>query len=383
MVKHSEITLSSEELKQYQRQIILPEIGIEGQEKLKKAKVLCVGSGGLGSPILIYLAAAGVGTLGIIDGDKVDITNLSRQIIFSEQDIGQKKVIAARKRLLQLNKHLKIHIYDEVFEASNAEKILQNYDIVVDGSDNFSTKYLVNDAALKLGIPNVYASILGFEGRVTVFGDKAGPCYRCLYPEPPQHYIPNCAEFGILGALAGVIGCVQAMETIKWIINQPPDPIGPFKPLIGKLWTIDGRTMAVNTIQIKKRKNCATCNKPKAAIFLYDLEKKCASETTQIPDILAIEGEKYLNRKDVVFLDVRELVEWQTGHIANAIHWPLPQLLSDERLVHKLDPTLTYLVYCQIGKRSAEGASHLLKLGFRKVLHLRGGLAEWKGELTR
>jgi sulfur-carrier protein adenylyltransferase/sulfurtransferase len=381
--------LSNEELQRYQRQIVLPEIGIEGQERLKQAKVLCVGAGGLGSPALLYLAAAGIGTLGIIDMDHVDVTNLQRQILYAEQDANMKKVFSASRRLCQLNKHITIRTYDEALTAANAEEIMRHYDLVIDGTDNFSTKYLINDCAVKCNIPYVYGAILGFEGRVMVLWRKTGPCYRCLYPQPPTGYIPNCAEFGIVGALAGIVGCVQAMEAIKWVVGNFSNALSAntqskLVPLLGTLWMLDGRTMKSQSFKIKKNDNCITCGQNQEKIILQDLNTFCGSmSSAPIQTISVSESKAYLNQPHVILLDVRELSEWETGHIPLAKHFPLSQLTSGSNDEMELSSEKTYLLYCQTGRRSQIAATYLVKLGIKNVMHLSGGISVWDGEVVR
>lgn len=381
--------LSPDEIKRYQRQMLLPNIGIDGQERLKQAKVLCIGAGGLGSPVLLYLAAAGVGTLGIIDMDEVDITNLQRQIIFSELDLGVKKVLAAEKNLKNLNSNLNTITYDEAFCAANADKILPHYDLIIDATDNFAAKYLINDSCVKYGRPYIYGSILGFEGRVTVLSAQHGPCYRCLYPQPPTGYIPNCAEFGIIGALPGIIGCIQAMEAIKWILSEGgtlPSQIYPnrpaFYPLLGRLWMLDTQTMSTQYFTIKKNPDCPTCSKTGEDIRLEEPKMQCATNNSSlVPNITLEESKNYLKDANAQFLDVRELNEWHNGFIPNARHFPLSKLLTGEG-VNELNPDKKYIVYCQSGKRSQIAAAYLMQSGITDVVNLENGFSCWDGDIS-
>ncbi len=383
MNRQSEI-LSAEELQRYQRQTVLTDFGLEGQEQLKQAKILCVGAGGLGAPALLYLAAAGVGKLGIIDMDIVDVTNLQRQILYTEADAGIKKVTAARDHLHKLNKHVQIQTYSDPFSAKNGEKIIRDYDLVIDGTDNFATKYLINDCTVKCGVPYVYGSILGFEGRVSLLWGKHGPCYRCLYPAAPKGYIPNCAEFGIVGALAGLIGSAQAMEAIKWIAGKWQANIEQFvlspsklKTLLGKLWIIDSRNMSALTFNVKKNPNCPVCSKSADTIVLEDNSLACSF--THVKSISIAEGKMQIGKPDIIFLDVRELSELKFGYIPMSKHLPLSELMSDITTIHKINPNKTYIVYCQAGKRSQIAAGYLIQNGIKNVMSLSGGISNWDG----
>lgn len=370
-------SLSFEEIQRYQRQIVLPEIGIEGQNRLKQAKVLCIGAGGLGSPVLLYLAASGIGTLGIVDIDKVDLSNLQRQILYSESDSGKDKVEVAAQHLKSLNKHLALQTYPVSFSADNAEKIMREYDLVIDGTDNFSTKYLINDCAVKCGIPYIYGSILGFEGRVAVLWAKTGPCYRCIYPEPPKGYIPNCAEFGIVGALAGIIGSIQALESIKLLLNRHG-----LKPLYGSFFVLDSRTMRIQTFTLAKNPTCPVCSKQKESIILADIQSVCAITHPLLKIISSSEVKSYIGQPHVKVIDVRETEEWETGHLPTAIHLPLSRLMSD-KMYEKLNVELTYILYCQSGRRSQTAGNFLLEQGFNSIMNLTGGIAMWDGEIVK
>lgn len=373
--------LSQEELERYKRQIVLSELGHAGQTRLKQAKILCIGAGGLGSPALLYLAAAGVGTLGIVDMDNVDITNLQRQVLFSENEVNTKKVHAAANRLSALNKHVNINVYDEEFNVGNAETIMRDYDLVIDGTDNFNTKYLINDCAIKYDVPYIYGSILGFEGRVMVVNGQQGPCYRCIFPSPPEGYIPNCAEFGVVGALPGIIGSIQAMEAIKFIVNSN-DLQPKFQSLCGKLWMINCQTMRTEWFEIKKRSDCPACARPQT-IELKELNPLCATKKyVPITSMTSDEAQQYINNSEVIILDVREAHEWQAGHICNANHLALSQLTSNTSVIKELNPDKTYLVYCQGGKRSEIAATYLRDNGIKNVINLLGGIASWTGKIV-
>ncbi|MDP3267995.1 MAG: HesA/MoeB/ThiF family protein [Legionella sp.] len=380
--------LSTEEIKRYQRQMLLGKVGIEGQLRLKQSRVLCIGAGGLGSPVLLYLAAAGIGTLGIVDMDEVDITNLQRQVLFTESDVGVRKTTAAKDRLTQLNKNIDIIIYDEPFNELNAGKIIPSFDLIIDATDNFSAKYLINDSCVKYGKPYIYGSILGFEGRVSVLSAKHGPCYRCVYPEPPKGYIPNCAEFGIIGALPGIMGCIQAMEAIKWILGEwsakRADELGQssFQPLLGRLWILDVLTMQTLHYQIKKNPECPVCSKDLKDIKIEDKPMHCASKSTPaVPTVTLEESKIHINDENTLFLDVREISEWNAGFIDNAQHYPLSALLSGEG-INVLDPQKKYIVYCQHGKRSQIATAYLMEMGFSNVVTLEKGFSTWDGEIN-
>ena len=339
----------------YQRQIILPEIGAEGQKKLSQARILCIGAGGLGSPALLYLAAAGVGTIGIVDGDQVDETNLHRQVLFTAADIGKPKASTAAAKIKTHNPELKTVAHDFYLAASNAEQLISEYDLVVDGTDNFDAKYISNDICVKLSKPLVYGSISKFEGRVSVFNANKGACYRCLYPQPPNADVQNCAEAGILGAVAGVIGTMQALEAIKTILN--------LKPLVSKMAVFEFINFSTMNLAIQKRKDCI-CAGNKSEI------KAKESGSISIQE-LRMNSEKYC------LIDVREDHEWSNGHIRNAIHWPLSRFQNGvfpEQLLKT--PQITVL-YCQAGSRSAKALDQLHAKGIEGVRHLKGGFQEW------
>jgi len=347
----------------YSRQTILPEIGEKGQEKISRASVLCVGAGGLGCPALLYLAAAGVGRIGIIDFDAVDETNLQRQVLFEIADVGDNKAKAAARRLKALNPEIDIQAYAEELNDQNALQLFEEYDLILDGSDNFATKYLINDAAIKAGKPFIYASILGFEGQISVFNYKDGPCYRCLFPEAPTNNIPNCAEAGVIGAVAGMMGTVQAMETIKIIVGDHR-----FQPLSGKLWSIDMRTMNNQILSLPKDPECPVCSINKADIALQYSPSICRV----VPEIAPAD---ICNDQNFVLIDVRELDEWNAGHIQGARHIALSQLMQGN--TPELGMNKTIILYCQKGKRGEKAANILIDHGHEHVRNMTGGYEAW------
>ncbi len=372
-------SLSKEEVLRYSRHLIMPEVGMDGQLKLKKAKVLCIGTGGLGAPLGLYLAAAGVGRLGLVDFDAVDYTNLQRQVLFGTGDVGRPKTEAAAERLRDLNPEIQIDVFDARLSSKNALDILKEYDIVVDGTDNFPTRYLVNDACVLLGKPNVYGSIFRFEGQITVFGHPGGPCYRCLYPEPPPPgLVPSCAEGGVLGVLPGIVGTIQAAETIKLIL-------GKGEPLIGRLLLFDALGIKFRELKLRKNPDCPVCGEHRTLTELIDYEQFCGirgeeapSTVTNIPEITPSELKSRLDRGDDLFiLDVREPHEYQIcnlrGHLV-----PLGEL---SRRVHELDTSREIVAHCRSGKRSADAVEFLMRAGFRKIWNLKGGILAWSDEV--
>ncbi len=372
-------TLSNEEILRYSRHLIMPEVGMEGQLKLKCAKVLLIGTGGLGAPLGLYLAAAGVGRIGLVDFDTVDLTNLQRQVTFSTTDVGRPKLEAAKQRLAGLNPEIQFDTYERRLTSENALDILREYDIVVDGTDNFPTRYLVNDACVLLGKPNVYGSIFRFEGQVSVFGMPEGPCYRCLYPEPPPPgLVPSCAEGGVLGVLPGIIGSIQAMETIKLILGRG-------KPLVGRLLLFDALAMRFRELKLRKNPDCPVCGKHRTVTKLIDYEEFCGirgeeapAPAAQVPEITPRELKARLDRGEEVFiLDVREPHEFQICNL-NGYLLPLGDL---PRRVHELDSSREIIAHCRSGKRSAEAVEFLRKAGFRKVWNLKGGILAWSDEV--
>lgn len=366
-------------MNRYARQIVLPEMGQKGQEKLKAASVLCIGAGGLGSPALLYLAAAGVGRIGLVDDDTVDVSNLQRQVLFKEADQGKHKVEAAREALVALNSECHIESHQERFNTRNAKRLVTGYDVIIDGTDNFSSKFLINDACVKFGKPLVYGSILGFEAQVSVFWAAYGPCYRCLYPKPPSGHIPNCAEAGVIGAMAGIAGTVQALEAIKMALGTEWYKENNLEPLLGKLWILDARSMETRTLQLHKRRGCAICACDPDDIVLEDAAEVCPGKSG-VRNISAEDAMKQLG--STVFIDVREAHELASGKVPDALHIPLGIVLKDEDAVGEIASDAPVIVYCQHGIRSLSVASHLLSLGFTNVAHMTGGIARWPGKLV-
>lgn len=366
-------------MNRYARQTILPEMGQEGQERLKSASVLCIGAGGLGSPALLYLAAAGIGRIGLVDDDVVDISNLQRQVLFKETDQSAPKVEAAKAALAELNSECQIEAYHERFKPENAEHLVNNYDVIIDGTDNFSSKFLINDACVKFGKPLVYGSILGFVAQVSVFWAGHGPCYRCLYPKPPSGHIPNCAEAGVIGAMAGIAGTVQALEAMKMALGLKWCKEKNLEPLLGTLWILDARSMQTKTLKLHKRNQCAICSCDPNDIVLEQAEASCMAKS-DVKNISAEDAAKRIG--EAVFIDVREAHELTSGRIPKALHIPLGTLLSNEDSVGDIASDTQVIVYCQHGIRSFSAASHLVTLGFRNVAHITGGIVRWKDELA-
>ena len=371
--------LTKEEIQRYSRHLIMPEVGMEGQLKLARAKVLMIGAGGLGAPLGLYLAAAGVGRLGIVDFDVVDLTNLQRQITFTTKDVGRLKDEAAKDRLASMNPDIQIDAYNTRLTSENALDLFKDYDIIVDGTDNFPTRFLVNDACVLLGKPNVYGSIFRFEGQTTVFAYPGGPCYRCLYPEPPPPgLVPSCAEGGVLGVLPGIIGSLQAMETIKLILG-----IG--EPLVGRLLLFDALAMHFRELKLRKNPNCAVCGPNPTINKLIDYEEFCGirgeeapAMTNGIPEITPRDLKTRLDRGDDLFLlDVREPHEYQICNI-NGTLIPLGDLPNR---VSELDGTREIVAYCRSGKRSADAIQFLRQAGFKKLLNLKGGILAWADDV--
>lgn len=363
-------------MERYARQTILPELGAEGQKRLGEASVLCIGAGGLGSPALQYLVAAGIGKIGIMDDDCVELTNLQRQVLFREDDQGKSKAGTARKRLETLNSTVEISSYNERFSVANAESFLHKYTIVVDGTDNFSSKFLINDACVKYGRPLVYGSILGFEAQASVFWAVHGPCYRCLYPKEPSGYIPNCAEAGVIGAMAGIAGPVQALEAIKMALGLEWCAAHNLKPLLGRLWLLDARSMQTRSLTIPANPECPVCSKPRDTIRLKETEIACSRSPHSVS---ADEALELLDK--AVFIDVRETHELASGKIPHALHIPLRILLEDSNVVNIIPQDRPIVVYCQHGMRSLKGASYLQEKGFA-ASSLEGGIVRWQGSLV-
>jgi len=338
----------------YSKQSNLPEIGLVGQKTIEASSVLCVGAGGLGSPILSYLLAAGVGRIGIVDGDVVELSNLQRQVLFQESDIGSLKVEAVKKNLERLNSKTVIEGFPVMLAAENVEQIFSSYDVIVDGTDNFTAKYLINDAAVKLKKPVIFGSVTGFEGQVSVFDSaRGGPCYRCLYPLAPESTVPNCAEAGVIGSVVGMIGSMQATECLKYIISG-----AGIHPLLGRLLTLDARDMSIFTANIGKKSDCPVCSIPRDRIVFES-------------SIVEIEHDEILrNPSDYLLIDVREQDEWDAGFISGAVHFPLSMMKSSLKSFPKVDLKKKIVTYCKSGVRSKEAIRILEKNGFLKVLSL-------------
>ena len=368
--------LSHEELRRYSRHLILPDVAIHGQRQLKAARVLLIGAGGLGSPLALYLAAAGVGTLGLVDFDVVEASNLQRQILHGTKDIGRPKLASARDRIADVNPHVRTELHEIRLTAANALDIVREYDIVIDGTDNFATRYLTNDACVLLGKPNVYGSIFRFEGQASVFATTDGPCYRCLFPEPPPPgLVPSCAEGGVLGVLPGLIGTIQATEAIKLILG-----IGD--PLIGRLLLVDTLAATFRTVKVRKDPWCPACGTHEIR-ELIDYDQFCGivpeATTKRIPQITPLELADRLRRgDDFDLIDVREQYEWDIAHIDGSRLLPLEHVPTS---LATIDSARDVVVLCKSGGRSASAVSHLQSVGFRKVWNLRGGIDAWSAEV--
>src|ERR1035438_857553 len=368
--------LSNDEILRYSRHLIIPEVGIEGQQKLKAAKVLLVGTGGLGAPLALYLAAAGVGKIGLVDFDTVDFTNLQRQVIHFTADVGRKKLDSAAEKMNAINPNVEIVRHEVALSSENALDILKDYDLVVDGTDNFPTRYLVNDACVLLGKPNVYGSIFRFEGQATVFAYEGGPCYRCLYPEPPPPgLVPSCAEGGVLGILPGTIGLIQATETVKLILG-----IG--EPLVGRLLLYDALAMRFRELKLRKNPECPVCGDHPTVTKLIDYQQFCGI-LQQPPaavegDIDAVEVKARIDRGDsFVLIDVREPHEYQICRIPYAKLIPLGQL---PQRVNELDRDIEIVAHCKSGMRSAKAVDLLKKAGYR-ARNMKGGILAWSDKV--
>ncbi|HLY97955.1 MAG TPA: molybdopterin-synthase adenylyltransferase MoeB [Candidatus Angelobacter sp.] len=367
--------LSNEEVLRYSRHLIMPEVGMEGQQKLKAARVLCIGAGGLGSPLALYLAAAGVGTLGLVDFDVVDFTNLQRQVIHHTSDVGRPKLQSAKEKIAAINPFVNVKLFETRLTSENALRIFDGFDIIVDGTDNFPTRFLVNDACVLSGKPNVYGSIFRFEGQASVFAAKDGPCYRCLYPEPPPPgMVPSCAEGGVLGILPGLVGLIQATEAIKLIL-------GAGEPLIGRLLLVDALGMRFRELKLRKNPDCVVCGTHPTVTKLIDYEQFCGIRgeekpviSSGVPEISVEELKQRLDAKDDLFiLDVREPHEYKicnlNGHLI-----PLNDL---PKRMSELDSSKEIVVHCRSGARSAKAVAFLEQAGFTKVKNLAGGVLAW------
>jgi adenylyltransferase/sulfurtransferase len=369
--------LSHEEIRRYSRHLIIPEVGLAGQRRLKAARVLCVGAGGLGSPLALYLAAAGVGTLGVVDFDVVDDSNLQRQILHGTGDVGRPKLESAAERIRAVNPHVRFVPHETRLEAANALDLLRDYDVVADGTDNFPTRYLVNDACALLGKPNVWASIFRFEGQATVFWAGHGPCYRCLYPEPPPPgLVPSCAEGGVLGILPGLLGVIQATETLKLLL-------GVGEPLLGRLLLVDALSLRFRELKLRPDPGCALCGPRATQTALVDYAQFCglpqaAAEEARAQGLPSLTVEELQSRlrsgEDLVLLDVRERHETEICAFAGALNIPLGSLPEN---LHRLSTAEEIVVHCKVGGRSAKAVELLLASGFRKVWNLAGGIDTW------
>jgi adenylyltransferase/sulfurtransferase len=376
--------LTNDEIKRYSRHLIMPEVGVDGQRRLKAGSVLCIGAGGLGSPAAMYLAAAGVGRIGVVDFDVVDFSNLQRQIIHGTSDVGRSKLASARDRLVDINPHIQVDTYETALSSDNALELFAPYDVILDGTDNFPTRYLTNDACVLLGKPNAYGSIFRFEGQASVFATKDGPCYRCLYPEPPPPgLVPSCAEGGVLGVLPGVIGVIQATEAIKLIAG-----IG--EPLVGRFLIYDALRMKFRELKLRKDPDCPVCGTHPTVTKLIDYEEFCGlrpsveeeaaamvanASTSSTTEITAVELKQRLDRGDKLHIvDVREPNEFQINRIPGAQLIPLGEI---PRRYAELDPEDEIVVHCKMGGRSAKAADYLRSVGFKRVLNLKGGILEW------
>jgi molybdopterin/thiamine biosynthesis adenylyltransferase/rhodanese-related sulfurtransferase len=377
---NGEVELSNEEIARYSRHLIMPEVALDGQKKLKQARVLTIGAGGLGSPLAMYLAAAGIGTIGIVDFDVVDESNLQRQIIHGTSDLGRPKMESARDRIQDINPNVHVEAFEEALTSENALEIFEDFDVIVDGTDNFPTRYLVNDACVLTGKPNVYGSIFRFEGQASVFYAEEGPCYRCLYPEPPPPgLVPSCAEGGVLGILPGAIGTIQATETVKLILG-----IG--EPLIGRLLLYDALSMRFREMKLRKDPGCPVCGENPTVTELIDYQEFCGipqantqAQADEVPEIsvLELKGRMDNGAEKVSVLDVREPHEYEVANIGARLI-PLGEL--PERLV-ELDRDENFAVHCKTGGRSARAVKLMQEAGFQNVYNVKGGITAWSDEI--
>jgi adenylyltransferase/sulfurtransferase len=388
LINPAAIDLSHEEVQRYSRHLIMPEVGMAGQKKLKAASILLIGAGGLGSPLAMYLAAAGVGRLGLVDYDVVDYTNLQRQIIHGTSDVGRLKLESARDRILDINPHVHVDTYEVPLTSDNALQILEPYDIIIDGTDNFPTRYLTNDACVLLGKPNVYGSIFRFEGQASVFYAQEGPCYRCLFPEPPPPgLVPSCAEGGVLGILPGTVGAIQATEAIKLILGQG-------QSLIGRLLLYDALDMTFDEVRLRKNPDCPVCGSNPTVTELIDYEQFCGvpahdnslyladqEEGIGVPQITPLELRTRLDQgEDPLIVDVREAHEWDISNLESLGAILIPQGQVIERM-GELDTAREIVVQCRTGARSAAVVRALQNHGFKKLYNLDGGINRWATEV--
>ena len=376
--------LTKQELSRYSRHLVLPEVRIKGQEKIKQSKVLIVGAGGLGSPVALYLAAAGIGTIGIVDFDKVEENNLQRQIIHSTKDLGTKKTESAKNSINNLNPNVKVNLHNVKLDSKNALEIIKKYDVVIDGSDNFPTRYLVNDACVLLNKPDVYGSIFKFEGHVSVFNFDNGPCYRCLFPNPPpKGTIPNCAEAGVLGVLPGIIGTIQATEALKIILSKG-------EVLSGRLLVYDALNMAFRELKLGKNKNCPICGESPRIKELIDYEQFCQmkeeEEKSLEEDEINVQQMKKMidNHEDFLLIDVREEPEWDICKIKGAKLIPLSQIMNRNiDILEDIEKDKNIVLYCHTGARSSEALQILRDEGFKNLKNLVGGIDAWANEIDQ
>ena len=369
--------LTRDQLRRYSRHVLLPEVGVKGQRKLRASKVLLVGAGGLGAPAALYLAAAGIGEIGLVDFDRVEASNLQRQVLYGTRDVGRPKLEAARERLTDLNPDVVVRTYEQHLTSENAMETLRPYDVIVDGTDNFPTRYLVNDASVLLGKPNVYGSIYRFEGQASVFDARRGPCYRCLYPEPPPPgLVPSCAEGGVLGVLPGLVGTIQATETVKLLLG-----IG--EPLVGRLLLFDALSLRFRELRLRKNPECVVCGTNPSQTGLIDYPAFCGitseegsgADTGGLPQISPETlSARLAGEEPPLLIDVRDPPEWEIAHLPGATLIPLSEL---PQRVTELTHARELVVYCHTGRRSAQGAKLLLELGFTHVSNLTGGIEAW------
>jgi adenylyltransferase/sulfurtransferase len=385
LISPAEVQLSHDEIRRYSRHLIMPEVGIQGQRKLKAASVLLIGTGGLGSPLALYLAAAGIGRIGLVDYDVVDETNLQRQVIHYTSDVGKSKLESASAKLSDMNPYLTIEKHNVPLTSENALDILKNYDVIIDGTDNFPTRYLVNDACVILGKPNVYGSIFRFEGQLSVFYAKEGPCYRCMFPEPPPPgLVPSCAEGGVLGILPGTIGTMQATEAIKLILG-----IG--KPMIGRMLLYDALDMSFETIKIRKNPNCPVCGEHPTLTHLIDYEQFCgvpAHDRSEFKEKNAQHQVRTITVRDlkaridagtdVVIVDVREPHEWEISAIEGSLRIPKGQVVAR---ANEIPRDREVVMQCKTGVRSRDSILMLQDLGFTNLVNLKGGINAWAREI--
>jgi adenylyltransferase/sulfurtransferase len=373
--------LSKEEIERYSRHLILPEVGLEGQRRLRNAAILLIGAGGLGSPLAMYLSAAGIGKLGIVDSDVVDASNLQRQVIHHSEDVGQPKIHSARRNIQGINPHVEVETYDTYISSANALELIRPYDLVIDGTDNFPTRYCVNDACVLLGKPNIYGSIFRFEGQASVFWAEHGPCYRCLYPEPPAPgLVPSCAEGGVLGILPGIIGCIQATEAIKLVLGQGDS-------LLGRLLLFDALRMEFRELKLRKDPKCPVCGENPTLTELIDYEQFCGIPQAEAAEAQASQDDHITVEQlrdelaaggQLTLLDVREPYEWEIGQLPDSLEMPLGDV--PERF-GELNPEDAIVVYCRSGMRSRKAQLFLQDQGFKNVRNLSGGILDWAAKI--